>query len=191
MSNVFERDFQIDSSNNSRPQSILKDKIKGEYEDYQVSHLFERRTNNPFLFGAPWMICYVPKILDPFTGHETKGFPELTKYFVWWAFKKNEKYIKDYNETIIPYWEKLKSIIPEGILEFSKDKKEKAAQEKNNHMICCLAPLILSYEQETNHTDREKKYLELFNKDVDSWENFVKNEQFKEKEPIKNIIGEL
>ena len=44
--------------------------------NYQVSHIFGH-TKNPYAFCAPWNIAFVPKILDPFTGHESKG--ELTK----------------------------------------------------------------------------------------------------------------
>ena len=40
--------------------------------NYQISHLFGR-TKNPFLFCSPWNIAYIPKYLDPFTGHETQG----------------------------------------------------------------------------------------------------------------------
>lgn len=31
------------------------------------------RTKNIYAFTAPWNIVYMPKILDPFTGHEAKG----------------------------------------------------------------------------------------------------------------------
>lgn len=41
-------------------------------QNYQVSHIFGR-TKNIYTFTAPWNIAYIPKILDPFTGHEAKG----------------------------------------------------------------------------------------------------------------------
>jgi hypothetical protein len=40
--------------------------------NYQVSHIFGR-TRNVYAFTAPWNIAYVPKIIDPFTGHEATG----------------------------------------------------------------------------------------------------------------------
>lgn len=170
LANVFQRQFLIDPSNNSHPHNILKDEIEGEYEDYQVSHLFERRTNNPFLFGAPWMICYAPKILDPFTGHESKGFPELTQFFVRWAFVMNKEYIKEYNEIIIDYWNELKSYFSLPTVIYSSQRKKS--------MIFALAPLILSYEQKTI-SEREKLYNDLFIYHNNAyWRNFINQEQF-------------
>ena len=46
--------------------------------NYQVSHIFGR-TKNLFAFTAPWNLAYVPKVIDPFTGHEAKG--ELVQEF--------------------------------------------------------------------------------------------------------------
>ncbi len=31
------------------------------------------KTKNPLLFGCGWNIAYIPKYIDPFTGHETQG----------------------------------------------------------------------------------------------------------------------
>lgn len=47
------------------------------------------------MFEAPWNICYTPKIIDPFTGHESKGdLPEeFQEYFLKYAQKKYKKYI--------------------------------------------------------------------------------------------------
>ncbi len=76
--------IQKDSSNNSEPTKLLREitgfskSIKNDTDDkekiinYQVSHIFGR-TKNPFLFTAPWNIVWHPRILDPFTGHESKG----------------------------------------------------------------------------------------------------------------------
>ena len=38
--------------------------------NYQVSHIWGH-TKNPFLFECPWNVCFMPKILDPFSGHES------------------------------------------------------------------------------------------------------------------------
>ena len=68
LENVFNRSFSIDKTNNSQPKKLLKEFCCDNYQDYQISHIFEERTNNPLLFTAPWMVCYTPKIIDPFTG---------------------------------------------------------------------------------------------------------------------------
>ena len=84
------------------------------------------------------MICYTPKIIDPFTGHETKGFPEFRDEFIDWAFKVNRKYIDEYNDIILQYWKKLKSVLSAN----SYDEKIQ------KHMIATLAPI---------HKDAEKR----------------------------------
>ena len=77
-------DIRKDPDNNTEPTKLLtrltrygKVTEKGEgirhLMNYQVSHLWEKRTHNPLLFTAAWNIAWVPKYLDPFTGHETKG----------------------------------------------------------------------------------------------------------------------
>lgn len=97
-----------DRSNNSRPQSIIR-KITGlarnkDIYNYQVSHIWGR-TKNIFMFEAPWNICYTPKIIDPFTGHETKGdLPgEFQSYLIKHAQKRYGKFIDDYNSIISSY----------------------------------------------------------------------------------------
>lgn len=65
-----------DGTNNAVPQKIISEltghKRNGNLFNYQVFHIFGK-TKNIFLFEAPWNIALVPKIIDPFTGHETKG----------------------------------------------------------------------------------------------------------------------
>lgn len=65
-----------DPTNNAIPQRNIEKftglKRNRDIFNYQVSHIFGR-TKNIFLFEAPWNIAYVPKIMDPFTGHEAKG----------------------------------------------------------------------------------------------------------------------
>lgn len=82
--NIFLCDVKVDPSNNHYPTKLLQDLTeyyknsgkKTNLVNYQVSHIFGH-TKNPYAFCAPWNIAFVPKILDPFTGHESKG--ELTK----------------------------------------------------------------------------------------------------------------
>lgn len=76
-----------DPTNNAYPTKILenltgfsKRKLKSSnlISNYQVSHIFGR-TKNALMFMAPWNIVYIPKLFDPFSGHESKG--ELTQIF--------------------------------------------------------------------------------------------------------------
>lgn len=157
---VFGRKFKTDSTNNSKPKSLLKSCLGNEYQNYQISHIFEERTNNPFLFTAPWMVCYTPKIIDPFTGHESKGYPELRKEFTQWAYNTNKEYIKDYNILILSYWKKLKEIFnPDN----TNDEEYKCDEKFKERMIIALAPIILNYEL-LDSKKRKTKYIEKFNK---------------------------
>jgi hypothetical protein len=73
--------FAIDPTNNAAPTRVLQ-RLTGysktrragceHLANYQVSHVFGR-TKNPYAFTAPWNIVYIPKIVDPFTGHEAPG----------------------------------------------------------------------------------------------------------------------
>lgn len=104
------KNYQVikDPTNNNKPQSNIK-KMTGlarnkDIYNYQVSHIWGK-TKNIFLFEAPWNICYIPKIIDPFTGHETKGdLPiDFQEYFIKSVQKKYRKYIDDYNQIISTY----------------------------------------------------------------------------------------
>lgn len=125
-----------DPTNNSVPQKLIQ-RITGltrnkDIYNYQVSHIWGH-TKNVFMFEAPWNICYVPKIMDPFTGHETKGtWPvEYQKLFISHASKLYNLFIKEYNQILIElgiekklqeYILSLKGSIPEKEFEqFSKD----------------------------------------------------------------------
>lgn len=99
-----------DPSNNSEPTKILnkttnysknKSLKKINIINYQVSHLFGK-TKNPLLFTSPWNIAYIPKYLDPFTGHETKGkySDEFKKIITPSIQARFKKYIDDYNKIV-------------------------------------------------------------------------------------------
>jgi len=99
-----------DPTNNARPTKIIKEltgysKTKNSsYElirNYQVSHIFGR-TKNIYAFTAPWNIVYMPKMLDPFTGHEAKGemIGEFTTLFQKKAYEKFTPLIDDFNKII-------------------------------------------------------------------------------------------
>lgn len=99
-----------DPTNNAVPTKIIaeltgyaKSKRKN-YElirNYQVSHLFGK-TKNIYAFAAPWNIAYIPKLIDPFTGHEAQGefVDEFTRLFQMQAFEKFEHLILDFNSII-------------------------------------------------------------------------------------------
>lgn len=80
--NVFENEeLKEDPTNNSMPRKLIEELTgymkkprKGytKIQNYQVSHVFGK-TKNALAFTAPWNIVYLPKLLDPFTGHEAKG----------------------------------------------------------------------------------------------------------------------
>lgn len=99
-----------DSTNNAEPTKLLKNMTsysktpqadKMLIMNYQISHLFGR-TKNPLLFTCPWNIAYIPKYLDPFTGHETQGkYSEQFKKIISPILKdKFKNYIEDYNSII-------------------------------------------------------------------------------------------
>ncbi|NQV86930.1 MAG: hypothetical protein HQ492_07630 [Woeseiaceae bacterium] len=69
--------------------------------NYQVSHVFGR-TKNIYAFTAPWNIVYMPKLLDPFTGHEATGsmVSEFTLLFQRQSYALFGKLIDDFNELI-------------------------------------------------------------------------------------------
>ena len=100
-----------DSTNNSEPAKLIKSltgysktqssKFKP-IRNYQISHIFGR-TKNVFAFTAPWNIVYMPKMLDPFTGHEAKGdlVDEYTALFQKQGYNRFEKLIEEFNEIMI------------------------------------------------------------------------------------------
>jgi hypothetical protein len=99
-----------DPSNNAHPTKILenltgfsKRKLKNSIliSNYQVSHIFGH-TKNALMFMAPWNIVYIPKLFDPFSGHESKG--ELTQIFSTKlkeiTYEKFKVQIDDYNSIV-------------------------------------------------------------------------------------------
>lgn len=96
-----------DRTNNENPTKSIrrltgyaKTPGKGEKKirNYQISHIFGR-TKNPYAFTAPWNIVYMPKMLDPFTGHEAKGemIDEFTALFEKQSFERFQSLIEDFN----------------------------------------------------------------------------------------------
>lgn len=94
-----------DPTNNAVPHKLIQ-KLTGlkrnvDVYNYQVSHIWGH-TKNIFMFEAPWNICYTPKIIDPFTGHETKGIWPV-QYQNLFLSKVNilyEPFIREYNQIL-------------------------------------------------------------------------------------------
>ena len=101
--------------------------------NYQISHLFGK-TKNPLLFNCSWNIAYIPKYLDPFTGHETRGehshaFKAIFKNKVEERFMN---YIVDYNDFIKKHVEpNLQEALDNTRRKLRISKKEFATFEKN------------------------------------------------------------
>ena len=95
-----------DPTNNAIPHKHIQQltglKRNKDIYNYQVSHIWGR-TKNLFLFEAPWNICFTPKMIDPFTGHETMGaWPkEYQELFLKCAYDKYKPFINDYNQILI------------------------------------------------------------------------------------------
>jgi len=96
-----------DPTNNAEPTKIIREltgysKLKNSkyknIRNYQVSHIFGR-TKNIYAFTAPWNIVYMPKMLDPFTGHEAQGelIDEYTVLFQKKSYNMFSKLIDDFN----------------------------------------------------------------------------------------------
>lgn len=95
-----------DPTNNFRPQQLMQQltglKRNTNIFNYQVSHIWGH-TKNIFMFEAPWNICYTPKIMDPFTGHETKGMwpVEYQQLFIQKAYELYKPFVDEYNQLLV------------------------------------------------------------------------------------------
>lgn len=95
----------IDPTNNAGPNKVIikgTEKIKNKHIfNFKISHIWGK-TKNPYCFMAPWNIAYTPILMDPFTGHESKG--DLTEHITT-ELKKHAKsiysnLIDDYNKIV-------------------------------------------------------------------------------------------
>ena len=97
-----------DPTNNTAPKRIIENltglKRNKNIFNYQTAHIFGK-TKNIFMFEAPWNIVYIPKIMDPFTGHESKGeyTVEFKEMFVNQAKNRYKTYITEYNSLLKKY----------------------------------------------------------------------------------------
>lgn len=104
-----------DPTNNHWPTKLIEDWTKvskkptkkqlernfSTIQNFQVSHIFGC-TKNPLLFTAPWNIIILPKIMDPFTGHEASGTlkEKFSESLRCWACQKYSDLIIDYNNIV-------------------------------------------------------------------------------------------
>lgn len=97
-----------DPTNNTVPHRHIEQltglRRNSDLYNYQVSHIWGH-TKNVFMFEAPWNICYTPKLIDPFTGHETKGVwpEEYQKLFIEYASNIYKPFVDEYNQLMTGY----------------------------------------------------------------------------------------
>lgn len=126
-----------DPTNNAKPTQLISEltgmnknlqtDINGQerIQNYQISHLFGR-TKNPLLFTAAWNIAYIPKYIDPFTGHETQGEykNDFQSLFIKQNKEKFSSFINEYNSFINI------NVLPKLELSLKMTKKELKLNEK-------------------------------------------------------------
>lgn len=136
----------LDPTNNTIPTrcmrqwttySKIKTKNKKLIMNYQISHLFER-TKNPLLFACPWNLAYVPKYLDPFTGHEAVGphsvrLISLLKPILETKFAT---YIQDFNHFIDVY--------------ITQDQKLSRCLAELQQELCLPTPVFDNFKKEVD-----------------------------------------
>lgn len=128
----------VDSNNNYTPTKNLEkltNKIKNkDLLNYQVSHIFGQ-TKNVYMFESPWNICYVPKMIDPLTGHESKGkfSVEYKKKWLSGIIKKHKVFIDDYNKIMDDFKinEKLDAFMSDSEVKKKYDSKQLVDFKKN------------------------------------------------------------
>lgn len=125
---LFQATIKVDSSNNTYPTKLLETltgftkKKKANLLNYQVSHIFGL-TKNPYAFCAPWNIVFIPKILDPFTGHESRGeiTEKITAMYRELMWDKYGHLISDYNQVMGEY----RAVIESNIEKYKAESKRK------------------------------------------------------------------
>lgn len=94
-----------DATNNASPKRMLQNlsgyRVNQNLFNFQIAHIFGR-TKNPYSFTTPWNLAFIPKIIDPFTGHEARGdyVQEYQKLFTDRAFDLFEDFIGEFNEIV-------------------------------------------------------------------------------------------
>jgi hypothetical protein len=124
---IFDIEINFDRNNNQKPTYLMEEfteyKKNKNIFNYQVSHVFGN-TKNVYSFTAPWNIVYIPKIIDPFTGHEAKGdyIEEFKKLFQNKIFKIFFSEIDEYNKIMEKIYPEIKKWIDGNNIEENKKK---------------------------------------------------------------------
>ena len=107
---IFKIDINFDQTNNSKPSQLLQTlteyKTNKTIFNYQISHVFGN-TKNVYCFTAPWNVIFIPKIIDPFTGHEAKG-----DYVNEFQILLHKNILEIFKDEIMEYNELIKEIFP-------------------------------------------------------------------------------
>ena len=120
-------EINFDPINNLKPTQLLEKNTRYKKNknifNYQVSHVFGN-TKNVYCFTAPWNIVYIPKIVDPLTGHEAKGeyADEFKKLFQNFIIQKFNNEIEEYNKIMKKLYPEIKEWVDENIIE--KERKD-------------------------------------------------------------------
>jgi hypothetical protein len=123
---IFNINIKFDPTNNAKPRELLQKltdyKINKTIFNYQTSHVFGN-TKNVFCFTALWNIVFLPKIIDPFTGHEAQGnyVDEFQKIFRKHIFDKFEDQIVEYNELMQNVYPKIELWVNRNIIEKKRE----------------------------------------------------------------------
>ena len=119
---ILEINIKFDKTNNQNPTRLIEEftgfKNNNNIHNYQVSHVFGC-TKNVFAFTAPWNIVYIPKIIDPFTGHEaSKNYAEEFKILFYNKIMNMfDKQINEYNGIMDELYPKIKNWVELNIEE--------------------------------------------------------------------------
>lgn len=136
----FTAQIEIDKINNAEPTKMIQEltgfykvgaEKKRNLQNYQVSHIFGK-TKNPYAFCAPWNVAFLPKVLDPFTGQESKGelTTKITEMYREMMFQKYGDLISDFNQCMSELDEQIQTYIKENasedrkIVDFHKSLKD-------------------------------------------------------------------
>jgi hypothetical protein len=77
-------------------QNLTGHRVNKTIFNYQISHVYGR-TKNVYCFTAPRNTIFIPKIIDPFTGHEAKG-SFVNEFQLLMRNKIQAKFIESINE---------------------------------------------------------------------------------------------
>lgn len=133
-SKVFNLRINYDQTNNSQP-SMLIQKLTGYRKNknifnYQISHVFGK-TKNVYCFTAPWNIVFLPKIVDPLTGHEAKGkfVEDFSKRFQSLIYDKFTAEIDEFNKRMKDIRPRITNWVEEAVPERDREKYLKEFEE--------------------------------------------------------------